>query len=87
MKQMTLTVTKGFERHSRATHKAEFLARMESLMPGAEFCALIKPHYGKVGNPQSHVPESKLLEFPVSDIVASHLMEDDREFFSLFAET
>ena len=33
MKQMTLTGAKGFEKHSRATRKAAFLARMEVLMP------------------------------------------------------
>lgn len=44
MKQTTLAVS-GFEKHSRATRKAEFLSRMETLMPWAEFCALIEPHY------------------------------------------
>jgi len=36
MKQMTLAaakVAKGFEIHGRATRKAEFLARMETLVP------------------------------------------------------
>jgi transposase, IS5 family len=49
MKQMTLA-TAGFEKHSRATRKAAFLARMETLVPWAEFCALIEPHYPKAGN-------------------------------------
>ncbi len=49
MKQTTLAVS-GFEKHGRATRKAEFLARMETLMPWAEFCALIEPHYPKAGN-------------------------------------
>jgi len=44
MKQTTLAVS-GFEKHSRATRKAGFLSRMETLMPWAEFCALIEPHY------------------------------------------
>ena len=50
MKQMTLAAARGFEKHNRATRKAEFLARMETLMPWAEFCALIEPHYPKAGN-------------------------------------
>ena len=50
MKQMTLATAKGFEVHGRATRKAEFLARMEALVPWAEFCALIEPHYPKAGN-------------------------------------
>jgi len=44
MKQMTLATT-GFEKHARPTKKAEFLARMETRVPWAEFCALIEPHY------------------------------------------
>ena len=50
MKQMALATVKGFEVHGRATHKAAFLVRMEMLVPGTAFCALIKPHYSKVGN-------------------------------------
>ena len=38
MRQMTLTGAKGFEVHGRATRKAEFLARMEALVPWAQFC-------------------------------------------------
>lgn len=49
MKQMTFAAAKGFEVHGRATRKAEFLARMEALVPWAEFCALIEPHYPKAG--------------------------------------
>ena len=49
MKQMTLAAAKGFEVHGRATRKAEFLARMEVLVPWAEFCALIEPYYPKAG--------------------------------------
>ncbi|MBM3343347.1 MAG: IS5/IS1182 family transposase, partial [Betaproteobacteria bacterium] len=33
MKQMTLAAVSGFEKHSRATRKASFLARMETLVP------------------------------------------------------
>jgi IS5 family transposase len=46
---MTLAAAKGFEVHGRATRKAEFLARMEALVPWAEFCALIEPYYPKAG--------------------------------------
>jgi len=50
MKQMTFSAAKGFEVHGRATRKAEFLARMEALIPWEAFCALIEPHYPKAGN-------------------------------------
>ena len=61
MKQMTLAAARGFEKHSRATRKAEFLSRMESLMPWAEFCALIEPHYPKVGNGRPPVGLERML--------------------------
>jgi transposase, IS5 family len=39
----------GFERHGRSTRKAEFLSRMDTLVPWAQFCSLIEPHYPKAG--------------------------------------
>ena len=61
MKQMTLAATKGFEKHNRATRKAEFLARMESLMPWVEFCSLIEPHYPRAGNGRPPVGLERML--------------------------
>lgn len=61
MKQMTLAAGRGFEKHSRTTRKAEFLARMESLMPWGEFCALIEPHYPKAGNGRPPVGLERML--------------------------
>lgn len=61
MKQMTLAAGRGFEKHNRATRKAEFLARMESLMPWAEFCTLIEPHYPKAGNGRPPVGLERML--------------------------
>ena len=66
MKQMTLATVKGFEKHGRTTRKAEFLARMDGLMPWAEFCALIEPHYPKAGNgrPPCYAPLKLSLSDP-----------------------
>jgi IS5 family transposase len=61
MKQMTLAAAKGFEVHGRATRKAEFLARMEALVPWAEFCRLIEPHYPKAGNGRPPVGLERML--------------------------
>ena len=61
MKQMTLAAGKGFDKHARATRKAEFLARMEALVPWAEFCALIEPHYPKAGNGRPPVGLERML--------------------------
>ncbi len=61
MKQMTLAAAKGFEVHGRATRKAEFLARMEALVPWAHFCALIEPHYPKAGNGRPPIGIERML--------------------------
>ena len=61
MKQMTLPTGTGFELHARPTRKAEFLAKMETLMPWAEFCALIEPHYPKAGNGRPPVGLERML--------------------------
>jgi transposase, IS5 family len=61
MKQMTLAGAKGFEVHGRATRKAEFLARMEALVPWSEFCALIEPHYPKAGNGRPPIGVERML--------------------------
>ena len=61
MKQMTLAAAKGFEVHGRATRKAAFLARMESLVPWAEFCALIEPHYAKAGDGRPPIGLERML--------------------------
>lgn len=61
MKQMTLAAVKGFEVHGRATRKAEFLARMQMLVPWAQFCALIEPHYPKAGNGRAPVGLERML--------------------------
>lgn len=61
MKQMTLAATTGFEKHGRATRKAEFLSRMEGLMPWSAFCDLIEPHYPKAGNGRPPVGLERML--------------------------
>jgi len=83
MKQMTLAATKGFEKHGRATRKAEFLARMEGLMPWAEFCALIEPFYPKAGNGRPPVGLERMLRmycvanwFNLSDIACEDALYD-----------
>jgi IS5 family transposase len=61
MKQMTLAGAKGFEVHGRATRKAQFLARMEALVPWSEFCTLIEPHYPKAGNGRAPIGVERML--------------------------
>jgi len=61
MKQMTLATGTGFELHARPTRKAEFLAKMESLMPWSALCALVDPHYPKAGNGRPPIGLERML--------------------------
>jgi IS5 family transposase len=61
MKQMTLATGTGFELHARPTRKAEFLAKMETLMPWSVLCALVEPHYPKAGNGRPPIGLERML--------------------------
>ena len=83
MKQMTLAATKGFEKYNRATRKAEFLVRMESLMPWVEFCSLIEPYYPRAGNGRLPVGLERMLRmycianwFNLSDVACEDSLYD-----------
>ena len=87
MKQMTLATAKGFEVHGRAKRKAEFLARMEGLVPWAEMCGLIESHYPKAGNGRppvglgrERVPDSTTL------VNFRHLLEPHELGAAVFAK-
>lgn len=60
MKQSTLA-TSGFEVHRKPTRKAEFLARMDKLVPWSEFCKVIEPHYPKAGNGRPPIGLERML--------------------------
>lgn len=83
MKQMTLAAGMGFERYGRTTRKAEFLAQMDALMPWAELCALIEPHYPKAGNGRPPIGLERMLRmywvanwFNLSDEACEDAMYD-----------
>ena len=48
-KQMTLMST-GFEKYTKTTRRAAFLAEMDRVVPWGELCALIRPVYPKAGD-------------------------------------
>ena len=48
-KQMTLMGT-GFEKYTKTTRRAVFLAEMDRAVPWSELCALIEPVYPKAGD-------------------------------------
>ena len=65
MKQQTLAVAAdenaGFEQYRRSTKRDVFLATMEQIVPWAELCAVIEPHYPKAGNGRPPVGLERML--------------------------
>ncbi|HEU0189231.1 MAG TPA: IS5/IS1182 family transposase, partial [Gallionella sp.] len=49
MKQTTLSAD-GFDRYTKQTRRATFLAEMDRVVPWSALCALIEPVYPKAGN-------------------------------------
>jgi len=82
MKQQTLA-TNGFETYRKTTRKAEFLARMDSLVPWTEFCAAIEPHYPKADDGRRPVGLERMLRmyfianwFNLSDVACEDALYD-----------
>lgn len=82
MTQMTLA-TNGFEAYRKQTRKAEFLARMETLVPWKEFCKVIEPYYPKTGNGRPPVGLERVLRmyfianwFNLSDVACEDALYD-----------
>jgi transposase, IS5 family len=61
MKQQTLAMMTGFEQYTKQTRRALFLEEMEQVVPWGELCALIEPHYPKVGNGRPPVGLERML--------------------------
>jgi IS5 family transposase len=61
IKQQTLAMGTGFDLHARPTRKAEFLAKMDRLMPWRELCVLVEPHYPKAGNGRPPIGLERML--------------------------
>jgi hypothetical protein len=58
--QLTLTGT-GFEKYTKRTRRAQFLAEMERVVPWRELCARIEPVYPKAGNGRPPVGVERML--------------------------
>lgn len=65
MKQQTLAVAADqnaqYEQYRRPTKRDVFLATMEEIVPWAELCAVIEPHYPKPGNGRPPVGLERML--------------------------
>ena len=60
-RQTTLALAAGFEKHGKATRRAEFLSAMNTVVPWAELCAEIEPFYPKAGNGRPPVGLERML--------------------------
>lgn len=60
MRQLTLA-TAGFDKHSKLTRRAAFLAEMEQVVPWRELCAVVEPFYPKPGNGRPPVGLERML--------------------------
>ncbi|MGH9068997.1 MAG: IS5 family transposase [Acidimicrobiales bacterium] len=60
MRQATLA-TAGFERYSKPTRRAAFLAEMGRVVPWRELCALIEPVYPKPGRGRAPIGLERML--------------------------
>lgn len=82
MTQMTLAVN-GFDAYRKTTRKAEFLSRMDALVPWTEFCSVIEPHYPKAGDGRRPVGLERMLRmyfianwFNLSDVACEDALYD-----------
>ena len=60
MRRTTLA-TAGFDRYSKPTRRAVFLAEMDRVVPWRQLCALIEPVYPKPGKGRSPVGLERML--------------------------
>jgi IS5 family transposase len=73
----------GFERYTKKTRRAQFLEEMEQVVPWRKLCALIEPHYPKVGGGRPPVGVERMLRiyflqqwFNLSDPAAEEALYD-----------
>jgi len=60
MKQISLA-RGGFDRYGKTTKRAAFLAEMDRVVPWAQLCALIEPHYPRAGRGRHPVGLERML--------------------------
>jgi len=58
--QLTLTST-GFEKYTKVTRRAQFLAEMDRVVPWRDLCARIEPVYPQAGNGRPPVGLERML--------------------------
>lgn len=82
MRQLTLASV-SFDKHSKQTRRAKFLAEMDQVVPWRELCGLIEPFYPKSGNGRPPIGLERMLRlhflqhwFNLSDPAAEEALYD-----------
>ena len=93
MNQQMSLARGGFDRFGKQTKRARFLAEMDAVLPWAELCALIEPHYPKPGRGRPPVGLERMLRihflqhwFNLSDPAVEEALYESvsmREFASI----
>ena len=60
MRQLTLA-SASFDKLSKQTRRAKFLAEMDQVVPWRELCALVAPFYPKAGNGRPPIGLERML--------------------------
>lgn len=60
MKQMTFA-SAAWSAKGKKTHREQFLAEMDAVIPWARLTTLIEPHYPKPGNGRQPMPLERML--------------------------
>jgi IS5 family transposase len=82
MRQLTLASV-SFDKHSKQTRRARFLAEMDQVVPWGELCALIEPFYPAAGSGRPPIGLARMLRlhflqqwFNLSDPAAEEALYD-----------
>ena len=82
MRQLTLA-SANFDKHSKQTPRAKFLAEMDEIVPWRELCAVVEPFYPRAGNGRPPIGLERMLRlhflqhwFNLSDPAAEEALYD-----------
>jgi len=82
MRQLTLA-SASFDKHSKQTRRAKFLAEMDEIVPWRELCAVVEPFYPRAGNGRPPIGLERMLRlhflqhwFNLSDPAAEEALYD-----------
>jgi IS5 family transposase len=60
MRQLTLA-SASFDKHSKQTRRAKFLAEMDQVVPWRDLCSIVEPFYPRVGHGRPPIGLERML--------------------------